>query len=364
MTAPKVHEGRKNHMCNECGKCFARPDKLRDHEKIHLNRKSKVKMEDSYSEESDEDFESDYDERQKEHESQEMFMKRCEMNQRDLDSANQVDIENGQTWHQRANFSCYICQTNIISVQASSQHMRDVHEKLQTNCILCPKQFQDLSALTIHLWRHFQKLPNTQKWLENQFWKCKICNQDLQGLKQFWDHHEQIHENGQILCPGCEKQDFPDRQSCKNHVKRHHGIKLPCEFCGKFFNEGTKMKRHVIEVHEGRKNHVCKECGKSFARLEKLKQHQNLHQDNSNRPFLCHQCGRGFGRQEHVTRHQKICGKKKSKSRLRLRADAPISEEELEKIAMELGIHNNLNDEGPDVKTPCKFCDKSFRNKR
>ena len=33
----EVHEGRKNHMCNECGKCFARPDKLRDHEKIHLS---------------------------------------------------------------------------------------------------------------------------------------------------------------------------------------------------------------------------------------------------------------------------------------------------------------------------------------
>ena len=32
----EVHEGRKNHMCNECGKCFARPDKLRDHEKVHL----------------------------------------------------------------------------------------------------------------------------------------------------------------------------------------------------------------------------------------------------------------------------------------------------------------------------------------
>ena len=104
------------------------------------------------------------------------------------------------------------------------------------------------------------------------------------------------------------------------------------------------MRRHVIEVHEGRKNHTCNECGKSFARLEKLRQHENLHRENINRPFLCHQCGRGFGRQEHVTRHQKICGKKKNKSRLRLRADAPISDEELDKIASELGLNNfNLN---------------------
>ena len=48
----------------------------------------------------------------------------------------------------------------------------------------------------------------------------------------------------------------------------------------------------------------------------------------------------------------------------RLRADAPITDDELEKIAMELGIHNNLHDEGPDIKTQCKFCEKSFRNKR
>ena len=47
-----------------------------------------------------------------------------------------------------------------------------------------------------------------------------------------------------------------------------------------------------------------------------------------------------------------------------MRADAPIDDDELEKIAMELGIHNNLHDEGPDIKTQCKFCEKSFRNKR
>ena len=51
----------------------------------------------------------------------------------------------------------------------------------------------------------------------------------------------------ELLCPGCEKTGFPDKQTLRRHVKTYHGVKLPCEFCGKFFNEGNKMRRHVIE---------------------------------------------------------------------------------------------------------------------
>ena len=377
----EVHEGRKNYMCKECGKCFARPDKLRDHEKIHLN-KPKIKDENEDTDDDDldldeldednidEDYVSDYNESKNEDEDAEAFEKRLEHNQRALDAANQVDVEKGQAWHQRASFTCYQCQSQVTSVVNAVFHMSTFHPNTDISkhqCILCPRLLPSVSALMIHLWRHFQKalsVPSVQKWIETQFWKCKTCHQDVQGLKAFWDHMELDHNITDLVCPGCDKLDFPDRQTLRRHVKTHHGVKLPCEFCGKFFNEGNKMRRHVIEVHEGRKNHTCLECGKSFARLEKLRQHQNLHQDNGNRPFLCHQCGRGFGRQEHVTRHQKICGKKKNKSRLRLRADAPISDEELDKIAIELGIHNTLDGTLDDIKTPCKFCEKSFRNKR
>ena len=102
----------------------------------------------------------------------------------------------------------------------------------------------------VHLWRHFQKalsIPSTQKWLETQFWKCKSCPEELQGLKAFWEHLEVEHGIVELLCPGCEKTGFPDKQTLRRHVKTYHGVKLPCEFCGKFFNEGNKMRRHVIE---------------------------------------------------------------------------------------------------------------------
>ena len=111
-----------------------------------------------------------------------------------------MDVENGQAWHQRASFNCYHCQTNITSVEAASIHMTTHHsENLnpETNgCILCPKELPSLTALVIHLWRHFQKalsIPSTQKWLETQIWKCKTCREDLQGLKAYWEHLEFEH---------------------------------------------------------------------------------------------------------------------------------------------------------------------------
>ena len=167
----------------------------------------------------------------------------------------------------------------------------------------------------------------------------------------------------EIVCPSCD-QIFDGKIAVRKHIKTHHGVRMPCEFCGKFFSDGHKMRRHIQEVHEMRKTFICKECGKGFSRSERLKYHMEVHLASSktssdNKPFLCHQCGRGFNRQEHVSRHQKICGKRKSKCRLRLRDEAPIPDDEIEKIAIELGIHNNLNEN--DEKTPCKFCDRSFR---
>ena len=46
---------------------------------------------------------------------------------------------------------------------------------------------------------------------------------------------------------------------------------FPLQYCGKLFPEGTKMRRHVNEVHEKVKQHMCNTCGKCFARKDKLK---------------------------------------------------------------------------------------------
>ena len=38
------------------------------------------------------------------------------------------------------------------------------------------------------------------------------------------------------------------------------------QHCGKDFSEGYKLRRHLREVHDKLKEHVCSTCGKTFAR--------------------------------------------------------------------------------------------------
>ena len=37
-----------------------------------------------------------------------------------------------------------------------------------------------------------------------------------------------------------------------------------CTICGKAFNETSKLKRHVKDVHETRKNFHCDKCNKGM----------------------------------------------------------------------------------------------------
>ena len=161
----------------------------------------------------------------------------------------------------------------MTSVENASYHMTTFHpDHSPFHCILCPKQMPDMSCLMVHLWRHLQKAgkkANSQNWLELQFWRCRTCQQDIKGLKNFWHHQEQDHKFEQLVCPGCDRTDFATMKSLKKHVRILHGVKLPCEFCGKFFTGGSKMRRHVVEVHEGRKNHTCLDCGKGKKKYHK-----------------------------------------------------------------------------------------------
>ena len=200
--------------------------------------------------------------------------------------------------------------------------MRTHKESCLFHCPECDEANETLHPLKSHILRSHpmasqnkvSKEDKAPSWVELQVWACPKCPDQVQGMNEFIKHCHTAHSLENFLCPVCGKNSFLKKDHYRAHLLTHSDKKLPCEYCGRVFNDPNKRKRHVNEVHKGLKKHSCKTCGKTFSRLEKLRAHEPAHLEGGEaKPYLCDQCGRAFGRQEHVSRHKKICGKKQKR---------------------------------------------------
>ena len=116
-------------------------------------------------------------------------------------------------------------------------------------------------------------------WLEHQWFGCRQCDHNgLEGLTAFIEHVKTTHNHPTGLeCPFCENFNGDTKKDLSNHVQFHNREKPSCGLCGKNFFNSNKLKRHIIEVHQGQKNHMCNTCGKCFARPDKLRDHEKVH---------------------------------------------------------------------------------------
>ena len=70
---------------------------------------------------------------------------------------------------------------------------------------------------------------------------------------------------------------FSQPVNLKKHIiSVHNGQKdHKCVSCGKSFSQAGHLKRHINEVHNGQKDHKCDSCGKSFSQAGNLRTHIN-----------------------------------------------------------------------------------------
>jgi KRAB domain-containing zinc finger protein len=114
-----------------------------------------------------------------------------------------------------------------------------------------------------------------------------------------------LQHNGELafICPTCNKS-FPTASAANAHGRIHTGDRrYPCSNCPKaFYTSGDRTKH--MRTHTGDKPYVCPvpECGRAFSRSTHLTRHQFVH--TGERPFTCEVCQSTFARHDKLIDHQ------------------------------------------------------------
>lgn len=109
---------------------------------------------------------------------------------------------------------------------------------------------------------------------------------------------------GGVSCEICGIS-FAKRGNKMRHILTVHQQKkqFQCDLCGARFGLKADLRRHRFRIHESR-SFVCATCDKSFAEESQLEMHVRVTHEEDSRPWECKTCHIRFGRKSSLTRHE------------------------------------------------------------
>ena len=106
------------------------------------------------------------------------------------------------------------------------------------------------------------------------------CDPEEAGEKIYvHDGISDVHERKKdFICKTCGKA-FTRKQTLESHVSTKHGKReekekdFMCSLCGKAFHSKRGLQKHISGFHEGKKDFMCSFCGKAFYKSDGLQYH-------------------------------------------------------------------------------------------
>ncbi|XP_058453348.1 zinc finger protein 616-like [Malaya genurostris] len=227
-------------------------------------------------------------------------------------------------------FHCKFCNKSYSSKQLCKRHATAIHKKCdssrtsgnieQYHCQQCDMVFKSKHAFVAHEKTHSED--------DNKQYRCETCSVILKTLASY-----------------------------KQHLNKHFGIKnekntLPCENCDAVFTSREGRRVHMILKHSAGQTYKCQECPMIFARKGNLRLHMTTH---GIRPHVCSVCGKSYARIESLRTHEQGCANGKT-GLFCEKCGQRFRKLELLEKHIQLGH--------PEKEHQCNYCGQSFESKR
>ena len=135
---------------------------------------------------------------------------------------------------------CDKCDMRFINNTRLTDHIRNVHDKIDLTCPECPMTFKTSGQL----YRH-KNLAHSQ---DDRF-ECKYCGKRFSVTAQV-RAHERVHEDAKFQCRFCSKM-LKSERSLKAHERYHTGeANYLCKLCNKAFTSKSRLSNHEQGVHK------------------------------------------------------------------------------------------------------------------
>lgn len=238
--------------------------------------------------------------------------------------------------HQKdhAPFSCKFCPEVFAAKGYLKLHMK-IHKSASGRlwrCFVCDKQYDSKSVLIAHQSTHamlssimkgcceqcgksFKSVVDLENHMKSHtvIHACPLCNKSFKQSITLTEHMRNLHKveppgkpgkmSALFVCLQCQRE-FDNILSLKQHLQMHSWAKpCKCPECGDSFRGANDLKVHM-RVHTGERPFECPECGERFTQKGNLNVHIRTH--TGEKPFECQICGRCFLKSSNLKEHHKV----------------------------------------------------------
>ncbi|CAH2064821.1 unnamed protein product, partial [Iphiclides podalirius] len=198
---------------------------------------------------------------------------------------------------------CVECGKMFSSKKTYRYHLNVLHKgQNRYPCPRCGKVYQWKSNLGRHMRSH--------KARDSGELRCSPCGKLFASVATFRQHlrvsrrHVPEADFG-FTCDECGKK-FVNKTRLRDHIDWEHlkKIKFRCQLCNKPYKCHTSLYVHTQNVHRERhsRDNLCHVCGKSYQNGAKLKYHI-VAMHTSETPYQCERCSAAFGWYSSLYRH-------------------------------------------------------------